>query len=75
MAYERIETIGEARADLRAGIVAAAVANFGAREIKEAYKPIDFMPFIERATEQKPVLVADKNQQSALILKMVFNKG
>lgn len=74
MAYDRyIETIGDAREDLRTGILASATANHGARDIKKPYKPSDFMPFLER-DDDKPLFVADKNRQSALILSMVFNK-
>lgn len=74
MAYDRLETIGEARADLRAGIIASAVANHGAREIKRPYKAIDFMPFLDR-DEEKPILIPDKEKQSALILSLVFNRS
>jgi hypothetical protein len=74
MGYDRLETIGDARADLRAGIIASAVANHGSREIKEPYKAIDFMPFLERGEAPKPILIPDKEKQSALILSMVFNR-
>jgi hypothetical protein len=74
MAYDRIETIGEARADLRAGIIASATANHGSRELKRPYKAIDFMPFLDRE-EAKPILIPDKEKQSALILSMVFNRS
>ena len=73
MAFDAIEAFGEARADLRAGIVASAVANFGTRSLQKPAMPSDFMPYLERE-EEKPVLLDDPNQQSALILKMVFNK-
>ena len=74
MAFDRLETIGGARADLHAGIIASAVANHGSRDIKKPYTPADFMPVLERE-EEKPVLLADKEAQSALILSLVFNKG
>lgn len=73
MAFDRLESIGEVRADLRAGIIAAAVGNHGNRDLPKPYKAIDFMPFVERP-EEKPVLLASKDEQSALILKMVFNR-
>lgn len=75
MGYDRLETIGDARADLHAGIIAAAVANHGSREIKKPYTPADYMPFLERPDKDGPVLVPDKDKQSALILSLVFNKG
>lgn len=75
IAFDSIETIGEARADLRAGIISAATANHGYRSPPEPYKASDFMPFLNRdAGADKPVLLADKDQQSALILKLVFNR-
>lgn len=75
MAFDSIETLGEARADLRAGIIAAAVANHGSREIKKPYRPIDYMPFQAQPEDDKPVLVADPEKQSALILQLAFNRG
>lgn len=76
MAFETLEAIGDSRADLRAGIIASAVANHGSREIKQAYKPSDFMPYLHRNEEEaKPILLSDKEQQSALIMKLVFNRG
>lgn len=73
-AFDALESIGEARADLRAGIVAAAAANHGYRDLKKPYKALDFMPFHERPDEGKPILLKSKEQQSALILQMVFNR-
>lgn len=67
LAFDRIEPIGEPRADLRAGIIAATVANFGAHELREPRKPSDFMPLLERP-EEKPVLLADPDAQAELIL-------
>ena len=67
IAFDRMEPIGEFRADLRAGIVASAVANYGGRDIREARKPSDFMPFLERP-EERPLLLPDPNAQAELIL-------
>lgn len=67
MAFDRMEPIGEFRADLRAGIIASTVANYGGRDIREARKPSDFMPLLERP-EEKPMLLADPNAQAELIL-------
>lgn len=73
MAFERIEALGEARADLRAGIIAAAVGNHGNRTLQKPYRARDFMPYLERP-EDKPILLDDPEKQSALILKMAFNR-
>lgn len=52
MALERIDgPIGEARADLRAGIVASAVANHGMSPPKTPARPVDFMPFQARPAD------------------------
>jgi len=44
MAYNEIEPFGEWRADLRAGIVAATIANTGFARPEEPAKASDFMP-------------------------------
>ncbi|CAJ8906256.1 Uncharacterised protein [Burkholderia pseudomallei] len=67
LAYDRMEPIGEFRADLRAGIIAATMANYGGRDIRVPRKPSDFMPLLERE-EEKPLLLADPNAQAELIL-------
>lgn len=72
-AYMRIETLPQDRADLCAGIVASATANFGSRQIRKPYRAADFMPYLNRQ-ESGPVLLADKDKQSALIMKACFNK-
>jgi hypothetical protein len=76
MAFESLEAFGDSRADLRMGILASTVANYGGRELKQHAKPADFMPYLQRdEVEEKPVLLADKDKQSALIMKLVFNRG
>ena len=72
-AFMRIRPLPEACEDLRAGVLASAVANFGGRDIQKPYRPIDFMPFAEK--DDKPVLLETPEQQSALILHAVFGKG
>jgi hypothetical protein len=48
MAYEAVDgVLGEQRADLRAGIVAATMANCH-RSKGPAFKPQDFMPYLEK---------------------------
>lgn len=74
MAFDSLESIGEARADLRAGLVASAAANNGYWTLEKPYKPIDFMPFQQSKEEDKPILLPSKDAQSALILS-IFQKG
>jgi len=52
--YEVVEPFGEARADLRAGIIAATVANFSGNRAKgsKALSPLDFMPLLKPVTER-----------------------
>jgi hypothetical protein len=47
MAYDSLEPFGEQRADLRSGIVASTIANCH-RSRGPAFKPQDFMPFVEK---------------------------
>ena len=71
------EPIGEERADLRAGIIAAAVGNHGFRHPKEGseYRALDFMPLLKLAREEpKPVLLDDPDEQSALIMSLLTSK-
>ncbi|WP_439891604.1 phage tail assembly protein T [Ralstonia sp. 25C] len=72
-AFDRLEPFGETRADLRAGIVAAATANHSYARPDTPYKASDFMPFLKR-DDDKPVLLQDPEQQSKLILSQVFLK-
>lgn len=44
MEYAKLEPFGEERADLRAGIVAATIANAHRRKGSKPFKPSDFMP-------------------------------
>lgn len=73
MAFDRLDPFGEARADLRAGIVASAAANHGYVKLEKPYQPSHFMPFIQR-DEEKPVLLDDPNKQANLILVTVFGR-
>jgi hypothetical protein len=53
-AYDRINPFGERRADLRAGVVAAVVANANRGKRRKAFRPEDFMPtFEDQSTEAK----------------------
>lgn len=51
-AWDSIEPIGERRADLRAGIVAAAVANSAGKVCKSTKRPADFMPLLRRSSKK-----------------------
>lgn len=51
MQYYELEPFGEERADLRAAIVAATVANANRRKGKRAFKPADFMPRFKQQAE------------------------
>jgi hypothetical protein len=51
-AYSMIEPFGEERADLRAGIIAATIANVNRKKGRKPYKPSDFM--VEFAKYEKP---------------------
>lgn len=46
-AYYELEPFGEERADLRAGIIAATIANVHRGKRSRPYKPSDFMPEYE----------------------------
>jgi hypothetical protein len=55
MAYNELDPIGEYRADLRMGILAATVANTGYARPQEAMAPADFMPdFLGRSADGEP---------------------
>lgn len=73
MAFDSLEPFGEARADLRAGIIAATMANHSMSPPKEPRRPIDYMLFAKRP-EVKPILLADKKAQSNLLKQVLFGK-
>ena len=73
MAFDRLEPLGEARADLRAGIIAAAVGNHGYLRPDKPYQASDFMPFLKREADA-PILLSDPDKQSNLILSSVFGR-
>lgn len=51
IAYHQLRPIGETRADLRAGIVAATMANCHRAKHSRAFSPSDFMPFYRPAPQ------------------------
>lgn len=52
-AFHGIAPIGETRADLRAGIVAATIHNANITKKKDAKNPLDFMPFHKEPKEKE----------------------
>lgn len=61
MAFFQIEPFGEERADLQAGIVAAAVVNSQRAKGSRAISPFDFIPkFDEIPDEPDPELLLHK---------------
>jgi len=70
MAYDRIEPIGEVRADLRAGILASTVANHSMSPPKQAARPLDFMPFAKR--QQGPIHLPDAAAHGQLLARTLF---
>ena len=65
--YERVETFGEDRADLRAGIVASTIANFSGKVLKDhsSVSHEDYMPF--RDKEEQKQSEADKVKAARMI--------
>lgn len=59
-AYFAVEPFGAERADLRAGIVAATVANANRdpKKRREPFQPSDFMPFHEKGDPTDDQLAA-----------------
>lgn len=70
MAYDRIEPIGEVRADLRAGIIASTVANHSMSPPKEPMRPLDFMPFARKPTG--PIRLHNTDEHARLLAKTIF---
>lgn len=65
-AFYELSPWGEDRADLRAGIITAMIANCNRSRNTPAFIPSDFMPFAEKA-EKKPQDTSD--QIKALIVQ------
>ena len=53
MALQAIDPIGEERADLRSGIIAAQIHNSNCTKKKDLKQPTDFMPFYKAPIEQE----------------------
>ncbi len=50
IAFDRLEPIGWARVDLVGGLLCSLIANQNRKRGSKAFKPGDFMPFLERET-------------------------
>lgn len=69
-ALERIEgPIGEGRADLRAGILAATFVNHSMSPPKQPARPLDFMPWAKPAA---PVRLASAVEHGKLLARTLF---
>jgi hypothetical protein len=67
--FDKLEPFGDPRADLRNGILTAAVINYGFSRPETVVKPIDFMPFRpkHRPQDDEPL-----PNDSAVVEKLVF---
>jgi hypothetical protein len=74
MAFDAIEPFGEARADLRAGIVAAVTANHSFAPPRQPRKPSDYMLFAEKQPDDgiDGILLDDPEEQAKLIKRTIF---
>lgn len=74
-AFATLEPFGEGRADLRAGIVAATVANcLARRKGQPTFKPYDFMPQFEEPARRLPVISGEHYQQALMITRLFGGK-
>ena len=62
IAYDRIDPFGEERADLRAAIIAATVANAFRGKNGKTFMPVDFMPLVAREGSREQTPTEMKNQ-------------
>lgn len=72
MALHSFDPIGEERADLRAGIIAATVANHSMSPPNAPARPLDFMPF---AKAEEALQVADREQHAKIVQATLFADG
>lgn len=73
MAYDHFEPIGEARADLRAGILASTFVNHSASPPRSPVKPVDFMPFARAwASTGEAIALPDPEEHRKLLAKTLF---
>lgn len=73
MAYDHFEPIGEARADLRAGILASTFVNHSASPPRRPVKPVEFMPFARAwAANGEAIKLTDPDEHAKLLAKTLF---
>ena len=72
--YSQHEPFGEERADLRAGIIAAVIANTNRGKDQKAFSPTDFMPYNKSENAADPDIEA-KNNLLALQQRYARLKG
>lgn len=70
MAYYRIEPFGERISDVRAGVIAATIANANRGKRQKPFVPADFTPWIKPPRE--PVLFKDPKDQAKFVALAVF---
>lgn len=71
--FHEQEPIGELRGDVRAGMIAATIANVNRKQDSEPFTALDFMPYAKRPPEPAPILL-DAEAQSQLIMTAVFKR-
>jgi hypothetical protein len=69
LAYAAIEPFGPQQQELRAGTIAATLANVHREAKAKAYVPADFFPSLD-PQHGKPVLLDNPEAQSALVLSI-----
>ena len=67
MAYYELEPFGHVRTDLNAGIIAATIANVNRGKQGQAYRPADFMPYMEKGQQSE-------NDMKSILNSMVGDK-
>lgn len=76
IAFDSIDPIGEDRADLRAGIIAAEVFN-GMHSVKEGERarPIDFMLFHDRNRPPEQPKFLSPDEEAEAVMKIFERAG
>lgn len=73
--FDRLEPIGELRADFRAGQICATLGNIHRQEDSDPFTATDFMPWWDghRQTSDE-VLLPDRDAHSRLLLAALFKR-
>lgn len=75
-AYFQLEPWGEVRADFRAGITSAVIANANRAKGTKAFTPVDFMPFVKAGpTQMKSADIKSALNTFAAISNRRFKDG